>query len=93
MLSVLALCACAQGCNTDDADAVIETSSSDEDADSEKGYDDDGAGDDISNSTFSKSITITYDGSSATVSGQADSVSIIVSDADVVITRDRKSVV
>lgn len=86
MLSVFALCACAQGCNTDDADAVIEPSSSDEDADSEKGYDDDGAGDDISNSTFSKSITITYDGSSATVSGQADGVSIIVSDADVVIT-------
>ena len=91
ILLVLALCSCAQSCNTEDDEPEFSSSnssSSDDDAssDSEKGYDDDGTGDDITNSEFSKTIIITYDGSSVSIEGKADSVSVVATDADVVVT-------
>lgn len=73
-----ALCLCAAGCNTDDAAATS--------GDSEKGYEDDGTGNDIANSKFTKTITITFSQSQATIDGEADSVAISSDGAYVTIT-------
>ncbi len=93
ILLVLALCSCAQSCNTEDDEPVFSSnsgsgSSDSDDAtdDSEKGYDDDGTGDDVNNSAFTNTIIITYDGSSVSIEGKADSVTITTSDADVTVT-------
>lgn len=93
LLTALALFLGATACNTDDAPAVSSDSSSSDGSGSEAGYDDDGSGDDVDNSTFSKTITITYDGSSASVSGAADSVTVSIDGADVVVNSQAEEMV
>lgn len=77
-----ALCLCAAGCNTDDATATRGDSATD----NEKGYEDDGTGNDIANSKFTKTIAITFSQSQVTIDGAADSVAISSDGAYVTIT-------
>ena len=48
--------------------------------------------DDIANSTFSNTISIAYDGASATVSGSVEGVAITTDGADVIVTSSAKEV-
>lgn len=82
ILLLAALCLGSQSCNTDDAAPT----QGDKTQDGDKGAEDDGTGDDIGNSTFTKSISITFSQSQATIDGAADSVKIATNGAYVTIT-------